>query len=746
MEHQTAVKTNQAPQTEAAACAKADTNQLEALHRFRDLHQRIGNRAVGRLIQTKLKVSHPNDHLEIEADRVADQVMRMTDPERPNLTLAPPQIQRACGACLSGVRVCKDCGKDDERTFRKEASDSSALQPSQPETTSVADGAALPGSSAQFRDLTRPIYQVHGEGLPLPSAERAFFEPRFGQDFGGVRVHFGAEAASSARAIHARAYTAGRDIVFGAGEYLPASVEGRRLLAHELAHVVQQGHDAPTQIQRTVDNVEINCGDYQIHFVHDGTVTSYPLDHCDVTDGSYYAGVTLGEDTVDFDLGEVSPETLFDFHYSIEPGQPNPNEFFVGQDRVGIECTHIARAGVGLGDFHFTARQLTPGEFQDLTGRLASSIPEGVMIPLENIVAPAVAGASRGFSSPWSFVPRDTTGVLWTEGHTSIFAAPEGASPTIRGYRGHGGYYAGEYLPVVGRHFTLRLHEGVPGSFVSDVWFPFMPGEQHWVFAPRSHTEAESFATRLRGTEYGGEYTYSPPRSASDPILGDVRETEARFNTELRARGAAPMCTNNCITVPTAEIEAAIGGRPTTASGVDVMTGRGPEGTVDPHHAGRGRLMTEAMAEGPLPADASRIKITAGAGRSMFVIRGAGGIMLVYGVYQTEERIRAAVGTPELPTVITEEAGSWAGGIIGSALGGALAGAVVCAPTGPIDAICVVGGFAGGLLFGIAGAALGHVGGHELGESVVTPAVESVSETFGGWERGIYNLYGVPYY
>ncbi|HJW31130.1 MAG TPA: hypothetical protein VJ508_18010, partial [Saprospiraceae bacterium] len=265
----------------------------------------------------------------------------------------------------------------------------------------------------------------------------------------------------------------------------------------------------------------------------------------------------------------------------------------------------------------------------------------------------------------------------------------------------------GEMLPVVGRSFTVRLHEGVPGSFANDAWFPMMAGDQYYVFAPQSAEQAQAFAERLQATEYGGDYTYSPPRAsgASDPILGDVGRTEGSLYSELTARGRAPMCTNNCITVPTAEIEAAIGGRPTTTSGVDLMTGMRPDGTIDPHYSGRGRLMTEAMGEGPLPIGAQRltIRVTPGASAGMFVIRGGGAIMLVYGIYQTEERIRESIGTGHTATVITEEAGTWTGGILGSALGGAAAGAIFCAPTGPIDAVCVVGGFLGGLLFGAIG-------------------------------------------
>jgi outer membrane protein OmpA-like peptidoglycan-associated protein len=77
-------------------------------------------------------------------------------------------------------------------------------------------------------------------GRPLDAAARAFFEPRFGQDFSRVRVHTDALAAESARALDALAYVVGRHVVFGAGQYAPRGGTGQRLLAHELAHVVQQ--------------------------------------------------------------------------------------------------------------------------------------------------------------------------------------------------------------------------------------------------------------------------------------------------------------------------------------------------------------------------------------------------------------------------------------------------------------------------------------------------------------------------
>jgi hypothetical protein len=96
-------------------------------------------------------------------------------------------------------------------------------------------------------------------GQPLETATRAMFEARFGHGFGDVRVHTGALASASARAVAARAYTVGRDIVFGAGAYVPTNHEGHRLLAHELAHVLQQkgaARGTPIHVSRTDDPAE----------------------------------------------------------------------------------------------------------------------------------------------------------------------------------------------------------------------------------------------------------------------------------------------------------------------------------------------------------------------------------------------------------------------------------------------------------------------------------------------------------
>lgn len=104
--------------------------------------------------------------------------------------------------------------------------------------------------NAAVAHLAADALPLRGSGAALELSLRQFMEPRLGCDLGGVRVHANREAAIAARALGARAFTIGHDIVFEAGEYQPHSTRGRGLLAHELAHVAQQGHSRTPAIQR----------------------------------------------------------------------------------------------------------------------------------------------------------------------------------------------------------------------------------------------------------------------------------------------------------------------------------------------------------------------------------------------------------------------------------------------------------------------------------------------------------------
>jgi hypothetical protein len=99
-----------------------------------------------------------------------------------------------------------------------------------------------PSSTKRYSSDVPPIVDevLSSPGRPLDASTRAFMEPRFGHDFSGVRVHADARAAESAQAVNSIAYTVGRDVVFGSQQYSPSSPSGRRLLAHELTHTLQQ--------------------------------------------------------------------------------------------------------------------------------------------------------------------------------------------------------------------------------------------------------------------------------------------------------------------------------------------------------------------------------------------------------------------------------------------------------------------------------------------------------------------------
>lgn len=142
-------------------------------------------------LQAKLEVGADDDRFEHEADRTAEQVMR-GDPVGAG-PAAPMKLQRVSGGA-----------------------------------------GGLGEAPAEVQQV------LSGPGSALDAGSRAFFESRFGHDFSRVRVHHDAQADASARQVGAKAYTVGQDVVFAAGQYDPHSRSGQQLMAHELAHVLQQ--------------------------------------------------------------------------------------------------------------------------------------------------------------------------------------------------------------------------------------------------------------------------------------------------------------------------------------------------------------------------------------------------------------------------------------------------------------------------------------------------------------------------
>ena len=143
---------------------------------------------------------------------------------KPTRSLKPPpsgtMLRRcACGGAGGAGGECTDCGK--KRLQRSAA-----------------------GRAPEFAPpIVHEVLRSSGE--PLDLATRAYFEPRFGHDFSKVRIHADSRANDSARSVNARAYTVGSQIAFAEGIYRPVTASGRKLLAHELTHVVQQKRETP---------------------------------------------------------------------------------------------------------------------------------------------------------------------------------------------------------------------------------------------------------------------------------------------------------------------------------------------------------------------------------------------------------------------------------------------------------------------------------------------------------------------
>lgn len=178
-------------------------------------------------IQAKLKIGQPNDKYEQEADRVAEQVMRTPEDARPGGRMPDPETQET--EQVSGKsqtthiqRTCTECEgeeEDDELIQTKKT-----VNETPKVTPAMSDG----------------IQSLKDGGRPLSVSERSFFEPRFGANFSYVRLYTDSSASNIAKSINARAFTHGRNVVFGSGEYSPDTSSGMKLLAHELTHVVQQ--------------------------------------------------------------------------------------------------------------------------------------------------------------------------------------------------------------------------------------------------------------------------------------------------------------------------------------------------------------------------------------------------------------------------------------------------------------------------------------------------------------------------
>lgn len=319
---QSAAKNSSRPSSSATARGHANAHESGAYA----LQRTVGNQAMQRMLRTggaqaKLTVNTPGDKYEQEADRVADQVMRMTsaaagDPphiQRATTScsekLESANIQRTCASCSAELgsgeiqRTCSGCDAElepvdsasvprNENSLTSLESGSAAVQrmcnECEEETDTALKNPALENDDeekvmlkAGDAETTRPappaiessaLNILAGGGQPLPLSTRRFFEDRMARDFSAVRVHADARADELARSVNALAFTHANHLVFRLGAYRPDTSAGRHLLAHELAHTIQQraspltDRDSATteaSLQRsamTPDNVDVPAG------------------------------------------------------------------------------------------------------------------------------------------------------------------------------------------------------------------------------------------------------------------------------------------------------------------------------------------------------------------------------------------------------------------------------------------------------------------------------------------------------
>ena len=157
-------------------------------------------------VRPSLRIGPVDDPLEREADRIADAVVS-----------GRPVAAITGTATTVPQRKCAQCAAEEEKTLRRKS--------------------ASP-APASNHDANAAAASLATGGTGLSPQQRAYFEPRFGRDLSGVRLHLGDAAGAAAAQVNARAFTLGNDIAFAQGEFNPETRAGRHLLAHELAHVV----------------------------------------------------------------------------------------------------------------------------------------------------------------------------------------------------------------------------------------------------------------------------------------------------------------------------------------------------------------------------------------------------------------------------------------------------------------------------------------------------------------------------
>lgn len=249
---------------------------------------RVSVRSAPRVQPSSLRLSQPGDAGEREADRVAGQVMAMPD-----------------GAAHGGMIAAR------ERI---------------PLLAARAPAGSISAASGEnvASDVASEIRSLAGSGTPLRTETRRFMEPRFRANFSDVRVHTGGKAASLASRLGAAAFTHGRDVVFGKGAYRPESDEGKRLIAHELTHTIQQG-GVSGRVHRSIDTAPVTVQERSGLQVQRGIVSralDWIADKANYIPGFRLLTIVIGRNPINMAAVDRSGENILRAMIEFIPGGP----------------------------------------------------------------------------------------------------------------------------------------------------------------------------------------------------------------------------------------------------------------------------------------------------------------------------------------------------------------------------------------------------------------------------------------
>jgi hypothetical protein len=495
-----------------------------------------------------------------------------------------------------------------------------------------------------------------GGGTPLPAAVRAYFEPRFGRDFSAVRTHTGPAAAAAAEQIDAHAFTLGRDIAFSHGAFSPATAEGRRLIAHELAHVVQQEGGAPPVVQRDINPPR-----------------SAPV-----------SGTNL--------LGALLPQIPPELSKQFIVRAMKETEF---QAMTGIKASSIPEK-----------RLLSPKEAGIIpdAGSLAGTGAGTLFAPPPTLPlslgTTGVLWSADAHLSQFAVVPQENPALAFFFGDTTMNAYGFRANAPL-----HFGAATERLFDPAGGPLTAMLNRGAAGNYVNDAIYPYVPvkggsvaihvqggGEK----VPGAQELVACMAEANRSGRLQGTYRFStpprnPPAIAFNRAFGGGKAADPSFE--------APEIVN-CLNKANELTRKALQGRDLTltvegrqvnlSTGTFVDTGeRVPD--MLPSAAKSMRPYLAQWDVDPAAQGLTRTPITGGMWLrgATGVLRIGGFVLMIFNLARVYSRYELA-SEYEQPLVVGEEATQFTAGLLGSLIGEAIGEAVICVGTGPGFGLCVL--------------------------------------------------------